>query len=514
LPALAALIGIDIGTSGAKGVLVTEDGRVLGSAFAEYPVSMPRAGWAEQDPEDWVAATITVIRQLLEQAAAAGGHDGAAAVAGLALSGQMHGLVCLDARNEILRPAMLWCDTRTTGECREIEQALGGTAGVVRHSYNAALEGFTLPKLLWVRKHEPDVYSRTRTILLPKDYVRFRLTGRLGMDLSDAAGTLLLDVGRQEWSEAIASALEVDPAILPPLGQSSAIAGYLTPAMAQATGLPATLPVAFGGADNACAAVGTGVISEGLTAVSIGTSGTVIAPVSRPVHDPQGRTHTFIHAVPQLWYVMGVMQAAGLSLKWFKDTLCAADSRADFAARNIYDVLSVEAGNVPAGCEGLLWLPYLNGERTPHMDPTARGVLFGITPRHTRGHIVRAIMEGVAFGLKDSLLLVQELGIPIQEIRLTGGGARSSVWKQILADVFQMPISTVSSEEGPALGAAIIAGVATGVYPDFATACSRAIQVTAAVRPDLSMAKVYENAHGRYTRLYQALAGEFAAGAT
>ncbi len=502
-----ALIGIDIGTSGVKAVLIDESGRVIASAYAEYPLALPQPGWAEQYPEDWVQAAVHTIRELLAKAPGMAGE-----VRGLALSGQMHGLVCLDKEGGVLRPAILWCDTRTSPQCHQVEEALGGTAGVVRQTFNAALEGFTLPKLLWVKQHQPDVFQRIHTILLPKDYVRFRLTGERGMDLSDAAGTLLLDVGRQEWSAEVAAAVGVDLRILPPLGQSSAIAGILTDAMAAATGLPAGLPIAFGGADNACAAVGTGVVREGTMAVSIGTSGTVIMPVTRPVYDPQGRLHTFLHAVPRVWYVMGVMQAAGLSMKWVKDNFCELEaSVAGDAGQDVYDILTAEAAAIAPGAEGLLWLPYLNGERTPHMDPNARGVLFGISPRHTKAHVVRAVMEGVAFGLKDSLMLMDELGISVSEIRITGGGGHSPLWRQIIADVFQKPVSTVNGDEGPALGAAIIAGVAVGVFPDFPSATGRHIRVEETSEPNPLLAKDYQQSYERFGRLYRALQEEFAA---
>ena len=375
------LIGIDIGTTGAKCLLMDEKGRTHATDFQEYPLHLPKPGWAEQDPEDWWAATKAGLRALLEKSRVSPSH-----IAGMSLSGQMHGLVCLDADGKPLRNAILWCDQRTTAQCREIEQAVGGRAKVVQLASNPALEGFTLPKLLWVRRHDPKAYAKTRTVLLPKDYVRYRLTGALGMEMSDAAGTLMLDVRKRRWSREILRAVGVDAALLPPLAESPDIAGAVTAEAARETGLPEGLPVAYGGADNTCAAVGNGVIEEGVVAVSIGTSGTVIAPATGPMRDKLGRAHTFNHSVPGLWYVMGVMQAAGLSLKWLRDNFGALERAvAAETGADAYEYLCAGAADVPPGAEGLVWLPYLNGERTPHLDPYARGVLFGVSPAPHQG---------------------------------------------------------------------------------------------------------------------------------
>lgn len=501
------LIGIDIGTTGAKSVLINERGKVLASDFREYPLMLPRAGWAEQDPEHWYTATVSSLRNLLAKSAVP-----ASTLAGLSFSGQMHGLVCLDENMKVLRPAILWCDQRTTAQCRAIERKVGGREKLVQLASNPALEGFTLPKLVWVRDHEPTIYARVRHVLLPKDYVRYRLTGELGMDMSDAAGTLMFDVKRRRWSKQLLAALDISTDFLPPLGESPEIAGSITAEAAAASGLPQGLPVTFGGADNSCAAVGNGVIDEGIVAVSIGTSGTVIAPTTSPVRDRHGRAHTFNHSVPGLWYVMGVMQAAGLSLKWLRDTFGGLE-RAAAAETGIdaYEFLTAHVAHVPAGAEGLIWLPYLNGERTPHLDANARGVLFGITPRHTKAHVVRAILEGVVFGLRDSLEIIRSLKIPIREIRLTGGGARSATWRQIQADVFEHPVVTINVEEGPAFGAAILAGVGTGVFKSFRQATDEIIKVTRTVEPIASNAVAYRRSYKLFQTLYEDLKEDFAA---
>lgn len=499
------LIGIDIGTTGAKSVLINERGKLLASDFQDYPLSLPHPGWAEQNPEHWVAATVLSLRNLISSSGVA-----PKSIAGLSFSGQMHGLVCMDELGHVLRPAILWCDQRTSVQCRAIEQAVGGRARLIQLVGNPALEGFTLPKLLWVKQIEPQVYEQTRTILLPKDYVRYRLTGNLGMDVSDAAGTLMLDVKNKRWSKELLQALDIPMALLPPLGESPDIAGTITQQASEQTGLPVGLPVAFGGADNTCAAVGNGVIEQGTVAVSIGTSGTVIAPTNSPVHDKEGRVHTFNHSVPGTWYVMGVMQAAGLSLKWLRDNFGGLE-RAMGAELGIdpYEFLTAHVGDIAPGAEGLLWLPYLNGERTPHLDPNARGVLFGLSARHTKYHVVRAILEGVVFGLRDSLEIIRSLKIPVEQIRLTGGGAKSPIWRQIQADVFEHPVVTLNVEEGPAFGAAVIAGVATGVLPGFKQFSDRFFKVSREIQPIAHNTKVYEKYYQLYRKLYADLKGDF-----
>lgn len=501
------LIGVDIGTTAAKSVLIDHRGRILASDVQAYALSMPQEGWAEQNPDDWVHATITSLRNLLQKSMVP-----PASIAGLSFSGQMHGLVCLDKNGEVLRPSILWCDTRTTAQCRQIEKIAGGREQLIKMVSNPALEGFTLPKLMWVRQYEPAIYKKTATVLLPKDYVRYRITGSLGMDLSDAAGTLALDVKKRRWSVELLAALKVPSDLMPPLAESSDIAGNVTEEMAKLTGLTSGLPVAFGGADNTCAAVGNGVITQGIVAVSIGTSGTVIAPTNNPRLDRLGRVHTFNHSVPGMWYVMGVMQAAGLSLKWLRDNFGQAEQlRARQTGEDAYEFLSEGTEKVPAGSEGLIWLPYLNGERTPHLDANAKGVLFGVTARHTRAHVVRAMMEGVAFGLKDSLDIIRGMKVPIEQIRITGGGARSRLWQQILADVFERPVSRINVEEGPAFGAALIAGVGTGVFADFSSATGKIIRVGKETAPIAANSLIYRKKHSQYGRLYSKLRDEFAA---
>lgn len=503
------LIGIDIGTTGAKALLMSSRGTVVATHTEEYALHLPKPGWAEQNPHDWVDATVRCVRALLARTRVA-----PQSIAGIGLSGQMHGLVCLDVEGAVLRPAILWCDQRTTAQCRAIEAAAGGRAALIRLTSNPALEGFTLPKLLWVRDHEPALYRRTARVLLPKDFVRFRLTGDAAMDLSDAAGTLMLDVRKGRWSSKLLALVGVKESLLPRLGESPEIAAPLLPSMARIMGLPDGVPVVFGGADNTCAAIGSGAVAEGIVVISVGTSGTVIAPTARPVRDPQGRVHTFNHSVPGLWYTMGVMQAAGLSLKWWRDEFGGTErAAAKKLGGDAYDLLTKPAASVVPGCEGLTWLPYLNGERTPHLDAFARGVLFGVTPRHTKAHVIRAVMEGMAFGLRDSAEIICGLGVRMRDLRLTGGGAKGAVFRQILADALGEPLKVLSAQEGPALGAAVLAGIGTGVFSGFESISRRLVKVQAVVKPNRKARSELDAAYRRYQRLYGALRGEFEAAA-
>lgn len=503
------LIGMDIGTTGVKSILMTSQGKIVARNFTEYPLLLPRPGWAEQNPEDWWRATCISLRNLIHSAGISPG-----AVSGISFSGQMHGLVCLDAQGNVIRPAILWCDQRTTKQCQTITRHVGRRK-LIQRVYNPALEGFTLPKLQWVREMEPKNFERIFKILLPKDYVRFRLTGNLGMEVSDAAGTLMLDIANGNWSETLLKTLDISPAILPPVYRSIDIAGEVAEKAAEETGLAAGIPVVFGGADNACAAVGNGIIEEGRVAVSIGTSGTVIAPTKQVRLDPAGRVHFFNHSVPGMWYLMGVMQAAGLSLKWFRDNFAAAENVvASSTGMETYELLTLQAEYSPPGAMGLLWLPYLQGERTPHLDANARGVLFGLTTAHRRNHVLRAIMEGVAFGLRDSLEIIKSLGMEIKQIRLTGGGARSPLWRQIQADVFAAcgnhEVVTIKVEEGPAFGAAIIAGVGVGIFKSFKDAADKLIRIDRVIKPQPQAAKIYDKYYQEYRRLYPALKAAFA----
>lgn len=494
---MAYLIGIDVGTTGIKSLIMREDGKITASSFVEYPLSLPHPGWAEQNPDDWQSAAKKALKELIAKCGCP-----AKDIKALSFSGQMHGLVCLDADMKPLRPAILWCDVRTTKQCRYITQKIGAER-LIKLASNPALEGFTLPKLEWVRKNEPAIYKKISKILLPKDYVRFKLTGKLGMEVSDAAGTLMFDVAKKRWSKEILEALKIDPAILPEVGESIDIAGEITPEAALETGLPAGLPVIFGGADNTCAAVGNGIIDEGFWAISIGTSGTVIAPTRKPARDPKGRVHTFNHSVPDVWYLMGVMQAAGLSYKWFRDEFSASEK--SVAARlgiDAYELLAAEAKDIKPGAEGLIWLPYLNGERTPHLNSEAKGALFGVTARHKRGHVIRAILEGVVFGLRDGFEIIKGQKIPIKQIRLTGGGAKSPLWRQIQADILNQQVNTINVDEGPAFGAAIIAGVGAGLYKSFAEASASLIKLKDTIDPLPENVKKLEDVYRIFKKLY------------
>ena len=495
---MSYLLGIDLGTTGVKAALFTLDGQAVASAVATYPVMHPRPLWAEQAPEDWWRATTAAIRDALSQAGVPG-----AAVGGIGISGQMHGAVLLDAAGQPARPCIIWSDQRTQAECDWITATVGERR-LVEWVGNPALPGFTAPKLLWTRAHEPDVWARVRSALLPKDYLRYRLTGELATEVSDAAGTLLFDVRAGAWSAPMLEALALDPALLPPCHASVAVSGQVTAEAAAETELAAGTPVVGGGADNACAAVGAGVIAEGQALASIGTSGTVVAPTRQPRLDPDGRAHTFNHAVPGVWYLMGVMQAAGLSLRWLRDVLGLEGDAG-------YERLVGEAAAVPPGAEGLLWLPYLQGERTPHRDANARGVLFGVTPRHGRGHIARAVLEGISFGLRDSLDIILAAGIRPAEARLTGGGARSHFWRQMLADILGLPVVVAREREGPAFGAALLAGVGMGAYASLREACAGAMTPGAPVHPDPARQRAYDSIHAEFRALYQALKDRFRA---
>lgn len=502
---MAYLLGIDIGTTGTKTVLFTVDGQVVASAVEGYPLSHPQALWAEQEPEDWWRATVASIRAVLAEAAIASDQ-----IVGIGLSGQMHGAVLLAADHTVIRPCIIWSDQRTVAECDEITRTIG-EARLAEWVANPALPGFTAPKLLWVRRHEPEAWARVRTVMLPKDYIRFRLTGTPLMEISDAAGTLLFDVARRRWSTELLAALELPAELLPPWVESSALAGRITPAVATATGLAAGTSVVAGGADNACAATGSGIVSEGQLLISIGTSGTVVAPMQRPMIDPAGRAHTFNHALPAVWYMMGVMQAAGLSLRWWRDLLYEPGVADGMAGDTAYTQLSAAAATVAPGADGLLWLPYLQGERTPHRDAYARGVLFGVTPRHGRGHIIRAVLEGVTMGLRDSVEIIHAAGITGQELRLTGGGARSPLWRQIVADILGRPLVVAQDRAGPAFGAALLAAVGAGQYASLAEATAATVILGERAEPDLANYQRYEAIYQEYRALYPPLRERFAA---
>ncbi len=461
-----ALLGIDLGTTGVKAALfAADDGRVLSWAFVDYPLSHPHPGWAEQNPEEWWQATLTAIRLCLTDGV--GGEISPSNVRGVGLSGQMHGVVLLDEQSMVLRPCIIWADQRSEAQCRWMTERVGAER-LIDYVSNPALPGFSAPKALWVRDNEPDIFARARTLLLPKDYIRFRLTGKLAMEISDAAGTCLLDVKHGVWSREVLEAIEFDPALLPPVVPADTICGSTTEEVEQLTGLLAGTPVAGGGADNACGAVGNGVVRPGLALVSIGTSGVVLAYTDTSQVDRSGpipRVHTFNHAVPRAWYLMGVTQGAGLSLRWVRDNIGLPERALEhWTGLDAYALLTKEAEGVPAGSDGLLFLPYLQGERTPHLDAYARGGWIGLTASHDRRHLVRSVLDGVAFSLKDCFTIIEEQGLTLEQVRATGGGAKSPLWRQIIADVLGVELVTTNAQEGPAFGAALLAGVASGIY--------------------------------------------------
>jgi xylulokinase len=490
------LLGIDIGTSGTRAVVVDGQGQVISAATAEHVnFASTHLGWAEQDPEDWWGAATRAVQQCLAQATI-----NPSDIDGIGLTGQMHGLVALDKNDRVVRPAILWCDQRTSQECREITEELGAQQ-LIEFTANPALTVFTLPKIRWMQKHEPEVWSRVRSILLPKDYVRFRLTGSRATDVADASGTLLFDVAHRQWSAPMLEVARLHADLLPRVFESQQISGHVSEEAARATGLRAGIPVVAGAGDQTAGAVGMGIVEPGAVSATIGTSGVVFAATSTPVRDPQGRIHTFCHAIPNCWHVMGVTQAAGLSLKWFREQFSANGNSTVVS----YDHLMEEAAKTPAGAEGLLWAPYLMGERTPHLDPNARGALVGLTAGHTRGHMIRAILEGVAFSLRDCLTIFSELQIPVASIRLGGGGARSPLWCQIQADIFGREVSVLQAEEGPAYGAALLAGVGVGAWPSVRNACEASVRVARRFEPDAERAAAMNRQYARYEKLYPLL---------
>ena len=487
------LLGIDVGTGGARALLLDEMGRVLGAATAEHAeMSSPQLGWAEQDPRDWWRATCVAVAECLAEAGAAG-----AEVSAVGLTGQMHGLVLLDAAGEVLRPALIWCDQRTEEECRAITERVGAKR-LIELTANPALTGFTLPKIWWVRAHEPEIWRRVRSIMLPKDYVRFRLTGVRATDVADASGTLLFDVVNRRWSAEMLQASNLQAEILPEVFESPEISGRVSKEGAAASGLREGTPVVAGAGDQAAGAVGMGIVEPGNISATIGTSGVVFAATSSPVVEPQGRIHTFCHAIPGRWHVMGVTQGAGLSLRWFRD---------QFASGASYDALMKEAAQAPPGADGLLWAPYLMGERTPHLEPNARAALVGLTAQHTRAHVLRAILEGVAFSLRDTFTIFRELSVPAKSIRLGGGGARSPLWQQIQAEIYGMPVDLVAAEEGAAYGAALLAGVGAGVWRSVEAACETVVQVAKRVEPVARNVDLLNRRYQEYRKLYPALRG-------
>jgi xylulokinase len=489
-------VGIDVGTGGTRAVIINEMGKVVASATEEHQAfASPQIGWAEQNPEDWWRACGVAVRKALQGS----GLDGSA-VGCVGFSGQMHGAVMLDAHDAVVRPALIWCDVRTGKQCADLTRQIGAEQ-LIQLTCNPALPNFTLTKFLWVRENEPENWRRVRSVMLPKDYVRFRMTRERAIDVADASGTLLLDVANRCWSAEMIRVTGIELSMLPRLYESQEICGKVTESGAAATGLKIGTPVVAGAGDQAAGATGMGIVAPGTVSATIGTSGVVFAATDRPALDSKGRLHTFCHAVPQRWHVMGVTQAAGLSLRWFRDQFGAGLND----ERDPYERLTEEASRVPAGCDGLLWAPYLMGERTPHLDPNARGALIGLTASHTRGHVVRSILEGVAFSLKDTFTLFAEMGVPVNKIRLGGGGARSALWRQIQADVYGREVEIVEAEEGAAYGAAILAGVGAGCWPSVDDACGKIIHVAQVVKPQPAGMETMAIRYESYRRMYGAI---------
>lgn len=507
-------LGIDIGTSATKAVLCDKNGSILASRAETYGCDSPRPGWSEQDPETWWTASCGAIRALVAEASKTG-----ASIASVGFSGQMHGSVLLDEKRlgsggeaaGALRPAILWNDQRTGEQCEEIERLVGGRRRLVERVGNAALTGFTLPKLLWVRHHEPDVFARVAVLMLPKDYVRFRLTGEAATDVGDAAGTLLLDVDERRWSDEVAQATGIDPSILPRILESGQIAGRVSAWAAKQTGLDEGTPIVAGSGDNMMGAVGAGVVRSGMALVTLGTSGVVFAHADRPCRDlgelgAEGRLHTMCAAdgdghAPGGWCVTGCMLSAAGSLQWARDALFPGSS---------FEALVAEAEEAPPGCEGLVFLPYLTGERCPHPDPRARGGWIGLTTRHTRGHLIRAVLEGVGFGMGQIMDLMRASGLTPASVRIGGGGARSRLWRGIIADALDLPVASTNAHEGPAFGVALLAGVGVGVWSDVVQACDAAIDVTETIEPDPATQRRLAEVAGVYARLYDDLKERFA----
>jgi len=484
-------LGIDSSTTGVKALIIDNQGNVTGTATTELPISAPKPLWSEQDPADWWNSAVNSIKQALKQSGLTGSD-----IAAIGLTGQMHGLTLLDESGAVLRPAILWNDQRTGAECDDIRQALGKSR-LVALTGNDALTGFTAPKILWVRKHEPEVYAKARHVLLPKDYIRFKLTAQYATDKAGAAGTLLLDIKQRDWSAEVLAALNIPAEWLPPTHEGPATTGHVSEEAAQLTGLQAGTPVVGGGGDQAAQAVGVGAVEPGIIALTLGTSGVVFASAAEPFIEPEGRLHSFCHAVPGRWHMMGVMLSAAGSLRWYRDS---------FAPDLSFDTLLAPAADIPPGSEGLLFLPYLTGERTPHPDPLARGAFVGLTVRHSLPHFTRAVLEGVAFGLRDGFELMKSAGLTdIKQVRVSGGGAKSQLWRQILADVLDLELVTINTTEGAAYGAALLAGVGAGAWHDVDAACAACVKLTGSTRPQPAVVEKYQRFYTQYQQLYPSL---------
>ena len=498
------LLGIDVGTSGTKTILCDASGKILASVTEEYPCYQPKPNWSEQNPADWWDATKKTIRAAIEKAGVKGGD-----VSGIGLSGQMHGAVLLDRDNSVLRPAILWNDQRTAAECRQITGTIGA-ARLIDLACNPALTGFTAPKILWVRNNEPAIYEKTKKVLLPKDYVRFMLTGAFATEVSDASGTLLFDVKNRCWSKEVLSALHIDASLMPECFESPVVSGKVTAAVASELGIPAGTPVVGGGGDQAASAVGNGIVKTGVISATLGTSGVVFAFSDTVQTDPLGRVHTFCHAVPGKWHVMGVVLSAGGSFQWFRNNLGDCErEQAKAEGVDPYDILCRKAAEAPVGSEGLYFLPYLTGERTPHANPNAKAAWIGLTARHRKAHMIRATLEGITYGMKDSLEIIKGMGVAINEIRVSGGGAASAFWRQLQADIYGNDVVTINVTAGGALGVALLAGVGTGAFKNVEQACDAVITIASRTKMDAATAATYQKCYPVYGALYQHLKKDF-----
>lgn len=503
---MSYLLGVDVGTSGAKTVLFDEKARRVAARTIEYPLYQPRNGWAEQDPADWWRAVAEGIRDVLGR-----GGVSPAAVRGVGLSGQMHGLVMLDKEGRVLRPSIIWCDQRTAKECGQINSLLGEKR-VVEITANPPMTGFTASKILWVRNNEPEIYEQCAHILLPKDYIRYMLTGEFATDVSDAAGMQLMDIAARDWSEEVLTKLRIDRSLLAEMYESPDITGYVHSAAAAATGLARGTPVAGGAGDNPAAAVGTGVVRAGRAFTTIGSSAVIYAVSDQVSIDLRGRVHTLCASVPGKWTVMSCTQGAGLSLQWLRNTCCAPEAaRAAEQGADAYQIMDELAKKVPIGAGRLLYLPYLMGERSPHPDPDCRGVFFGLSAAHGREHLIRAVLEGVAYSQRECVDVFRELGVTVEDMAVTGGGGKSPLWRQMLADLYGCPVSTLRTDEGPALGAALLAGVGAGVYGSVEEASEAAVHKDLALQPDEAAARAYEPYYRLYKKLYLDLKEDFSA---
>ncbi len=498
------LLGLDLGTSGIKALIMDENAKNIFTSTVEYPLQTPKVNWAEQEPSDWWNGTVEAIKQVLDKSSV-NPQD----IKGIGLSGQMHGLVALDNEYKVLRPAILWCDQRTEKQCQYITEKIGADRLIDLVS-NPALTGFTAGKLIWVRDNEPEIYEKIYKILLPKDFIRFRLTGEFATEVSDASGTLFLDVKNRKWSDELLGELDIDKDILPECFESSVVSGKVNAEASSETGLKEGTPVVGGGGDQAAQAVGTGIVREGIISSTVGTSGVVFATSDEHHLDPGHTLHTFCHAVKGKWHLMGVMLSAGGSLRWLRDTLFN-DLKAEAEKQGVdpYILMEKKAGKIPVGSEGLIFLPYLTGERAPYADPNARGVFFGLSLRHTDGDFVRSVLEGVAFGLRDSLEVIRGQNITIEEIRGSGGGAKSPFWLQIQADINNAPMTTINVTDGGALGVALLAGEGTGVYSSIEDACDAIIKVKSSTEPIEDNVEKYDEYYAVYRSLYPALKDRF-----